>query len=272
MRKITIAAWLVLLLAGCQSKPIYRGPNYSLNEFPDQAVVGPVAVDFVDARPFWEKRYYEGGTAFVPLENLRPSPLPLLTEEIQREARCLPTPPNRVIVKLSSFRIVMRDNKQEEADKAVAEKQQQELDDAEPSEIFGTIVGIVMEGCVRTIIEECRLNIEEWKQKELHLQGPPRQLDGHYELGVSCEIRAVASLEWSNGQRRDVPLRALVAGEELTPDTGVPYGKNNNVRAAVFAACSQIAAECKQGILQPNATAEKPHEAPNPQFTAYSGK
>src|SRR6266446_6486765 len=154
MRKVCALAMVLIALAGCKSKPIYHGPNYPLAEFPDKAAAGPVAVEIVDARPFWEKRYYEGGTAFLPLENLRPSPLPLLTEEIQREAQGLPSPPSRVVVKLNSFRIVMRDSKQEEADEAVLDEQQQRLDEAEPDDFFGTLISILAEDGIRRLIRE----------------------------------------------------------------------------------------------------------------------
>jgi hypothetical protein len=273
MRKVCALAIMLIALAGCKSKPIYHGPNYPLAEFPDKAAAGPVAVEIVDARPFWEKRYYEGGTAFLPLENLRPSPMPLLNEEIQREAQGLPSPPNRVVVKLNSFRIVIRDNKQEEADKAIADDQQQCLDDADPDDLVGTLIGILLEDGIRGLIRECRRGIEEWGQKERHLKGPPRSLDGKYELGASCEIRAVATLEWSNGQRRDVPLRALVNSEELSPENGIPFGRNNDVRAAVLAACNQVASEWKERTLHPNVPAENPAPlVPAPQFSAFSGK
>src|SRR5260370_11270929 len=119
MRKVCAFAVVLIALAGCKTKPIYHGPNYPLAEFPDKAAAGPVAVEIVDARPFWEKRYYEGGTAFLPLENLRPSPIPLLTEAIQREAQGLPSPPTRVVVKLNSFRIAIPDNNQQEANKPI---------------------------------------------------------------------------------------------------------------------------------------------------------
>jgi hypothetical protein len=271
MRKVFTAAFLVVLLAGCKTKPIYHGPNYPLAEFPDKAAVGPVAVEIVDARPFWEKRYYEGGTAFLPLENLRPSPLPLLTEAIQREAQCLPTPPNRVVVKLNSFRIVLRDNKQEEGDKAIADDQQQRLDDADPDDLFGTLIGTLLEDGIRGLIRECRRGIDEWGQKDRHLKGPPHSLDGDYELGASCEIRAVATLEWSNGQRRDVKLGALVNGEELSPENGVRFGRKNDVRAAVLAACNQVASEWKERTLHPTLPTDNTRRVPAPQFSAFSG-
>ena len=68
-------------------------------------------LQIIDARPFWEKRYYEGHVTLVPLENLKPSPLAHLENVIRMKSEELPDPPCKATLTLQSFRLVSQNTR-----------------------------------------------------------------------------------------------------------------------------------------------------------------
>jgi hypothetical protein len=268
---IRFFAVAAIALAGCQTKPLYHGPDFQLAPTPaTNAAKTPLVVEIIDQRPWWEHRYYEGNKAFVPLENVRPSPLAHLSDEIQRQARELPTPPQKVQLTLTSFRIVMCDSMADQRDNERDEEYSQRISDAESDDLLGTIAGVLIECGIRAAIQECRQGIEEWGQKERHLKGPPRHLDGKYPLGITCEMRATAKLQWSSGSCRDLDLRTFVnAGELVVGDS--TYSDSEAVNAAVLASCAQMAILVKDKIKNPQTSASSDAKKSGPQFTAFGG-
>jgi len=269
MRKTLTAALMLLALAGCKTKPIYPGTNYQLNEIPEKAPQGPVALEIEDSRPWWEKRYYEGYFQMVPLENLKPSPLPLLAQDIQRQATELPDPPQRAKVVLESFRVVIYDKAKEEEELNRTFVLTDDFEPEKPEDILGGIFGECIAQMVYAAALLSRDGLSEWGHKERHLHGPPRHIKDEYPEGLSCDLRATAYLEWTDGRKQTMKLHALTSGASLTEDQWSRFEGGDQMGAAVITAIDVLAQQWAARIKDP--TAGEAKKGVTPQFTSYSG-
>jgi hypothetical protein len=257
-------ALLVLSFAGCKTKPIYPGPNYSLGDLPNGAPQQPVALEVVDARPWWERRYYDGYFKLVPLENLRPSPLPFLAEEMQQQASALPDRPERIKLMIDSFRVVWYDAAEEEKEKTKTFVLTEDYEADDFRELVGAIAAEgIAQAAYRSLLL-CRDGMIEWGQKERHLHGPPRHVKEKYPEGLSCDLRVSAELEWSDGRRRTVQTRALVNAAAMQDD------QSDELRNTVLAACTQVAHSWAEKAKNQKSIEEDPPKPPA-QFTAFGG-
>ncbi len=264
MPRLVSVAYALLALCGCTSKPIYHGPNYTLQDVPAGAVASNLDLKVVDGRPDWERRYYEGTVTCVPLENLRPSPFGYLSDAIKLEIDKLPGPPCQVELTVNSFRVVFS----EEEKKKEAERRKNESDEGlqveDDDSVAGMMVSTFLIGPLLEIgklglagcYEQIREGVSEWGPKERHLKGPPRQMKEHYCDGRTCDIRATALLEWPDGRMRTLNLRGLNTSDEINP--------------AVVAACNLVAQELNQMIRNPNTSLQK-DASRQPAYTAYGG-
>jgi hypothetical protein len=269
MRKILAEAMVLLAFAGCKTKPLYHGTNYQLNEVPEKAPIGPVALEIEDSRPWWEKRYYEGYFQMVLLENLKPSPLPLLAQEIQRQATELPDPPQRARVVLDSFRVVIYDKAKEEEEQNRTFVLTDDFEPEKPEDIFGGILGECIAQIVYGVALLSRDGIAEWGHKERHLHGPPRHIKDEYPEGLNCDIRATAYVEWADGRTQTMKLHALTSGTVLTEDQWSRFEGGDQMGAAVVTAIDVLAKEWATRIKDP--TAGEVKKGVTPQFKSYSG-
>jgi hypothetical protein len=264
VRRSVATALLILAFAGCKTKPLYPGPNYSLGDLPTVAPAQPAAVEVVDARPWWEHRYYDGFFKFVPLENMRPSPMPFLAEEVQKQANTLPDPPARIKLSVDSFRVIWYDAAEEEKEqtKTFVLTEDYEADDFR--ELLGAIFAEGIAQAFYRSVLLCRDGINEWGQKERHLHGPPRHIKDKYPEGLSCDLRVSAELAWSDGRRMTVPVRALVNAGAMEDD------QSDAMRNTVLAACIQVAHSWAAKTRNPGSREDLP--VPKlPSFTANSG-
>jgi hypothetical protein len=264
VRKLVPAAFLLMLLGGCKTKPIYHGPNYALGDLSGVVPAEPLALEVVDARPWWEHRYYDGYFKFVPMENLRPSPLPFIAEEVQRQASALSDPPRHVKLMIDSFRVVWYDAAEEAEEKA---KTFVLTEDFEADDFQGLVAAIMAEGVAQAVYRSillCRDGVIEWGQKERHLHGPPRHVKEVYPEGLSCDLRASAELEWKDGRKQIVQMRALVNAAAMMDEN------SDAMRNTVMAACVQAAQQLAERVKNPNAGQDARSSLPI-QFTAFGG-
>ncbi|MFL5245988.1 MAG: hypothetical protein ACJ8FY_28290 [Gemmataceae bacterium] len=101
-----------------------------------------------------------------------------------------------------------------------------------------------------------------------HAYDRPKELREAYDRGLTCDIHATASLEWPDGRRREIDLRGLVHGSETLADREW----QSEIRTSVQGACTQMALECKNRVLHPEAVASSVNKPKAPAFTAYGGK
>jgi hypothetical protein len=100
-----------------------------------------------------------------------------------------------------------------------------------------------------------------------HAYDRPKELHDAYDRGLTCDIQATASLEWSDGRRREIDLRGLIHGSE----TLVDREWQNEIRDSVQGACTQMALECRDRLLHPEAARSAVNKPLVPAYTAYSG-
>src|SRR5262245_39952355 len=143
MRGFFGMALLFVLLSGCRSLPIARGPSFALEPMPVDPQQSLLPVAIVDARPRWERHYYEGPLTFVPLENLTASPWDRLRLTLTQQLKPVPDSPCQATLLLQSFRVILNDE-----EKVKTEEEQQlaaSFDESDP--LQGVLGELLFLGC-----------------------------------------------------------------------------------------------------------------------------
>jgi hypothetical protein len=268
MRRVWLLMLAVSALSGCHKQEIANGSHFNLDSIPDQRLEAPT-VTVTDARPAWERRTYSGTFTLIPLENLHPSPLQHLQHIFREETAGLSEPPSDVQLVLQSFRVV-----------ANSEAPRPNIDglawptgpiDFGPSgSPGGAAFAVAFYVTIVLVAETAVISYEAGKLVAYdlrHAHDRPKELRDAYDPGLTCDIRATAALQWRDGKRREIDLRAVVHGSGIAADAGW----QNELRAAVQGACTQLALECKDRILHPEAANSPVRKLIVPAYTAYSG-
>jgi hypothetical protein len=237
----TTLCWAVLLMfsAGCKSFPLAPGPEIGLAA-PPPVGAGAFPLEVVDARPAWERRYYEGDISFLPLENVTPSPWPHLQRELDNQFAEMPDRPCRGKLVVRSFRVIVNDEErvqaaEEERHQAEQERKDRDRetnrqlreagmrvkdDDDDPlGEIFG-------EAMTEVVVELGKLaygGLKTLATGKRTLRGPPRQLGEDYGPDATCQIKATATLEWPDGRSEHRDLCVTVNSAVLEKSDGSRY-------------------------------------------------
>jgi hypothetical protein len=274
MRRFIAITLLAIGLVGCHKQEIAKVPQINLDNLPDQRVEAPLALMITDARPEWERRYFEGAITLVPLEQLTPSPMDRLEWEIQCQARELPEPPCRVFLELQSFRVA---NCTQESlptlEGVVLGFPQKPLFESCGSG-YGAIFFLGLYVTVVGVVDIAILGYDAAiaaKRYVHHANDRPRELVTDYATGVNCDIRVAARLEWPDGRRQAMEIRGLVNRSDLPAEKVTSGDHGEDIRLVVHAACVAVGKEFAERVLHPDAAARLGPKTPAPAFTAFSG-
>lgn len=102
---------VLLLLAGCKSPPSwcftcrdYHGPSDDMM----RATSNGITID--DRRPDWEKKPFTGPVSLYHLGKVKPNPWEQLAKETEAIVAAMPRKPDRVVVTVTAFRLIKKDD------------------------------------------------------------------------------------------------------------------------------------------------------------------
>jgi hypothetical protein len=270
-----ILSVVAFALAGCQTHRISKDTVFNLDNVPVDQVEGPVEVTIVDARPEWEKKPFDGNVSLVPLENLVPSPIQRLEREFQNRARELRERPLKVSFELQSFRVVFKDSD------PFPHLEELILPDFGSNNNLSSVSSsggeLVVLGVIVAVVGVLDLAILSYDVTLTtahcirHSRRRLKELVADYSPGLTCDLLVAAKVEWPNGKIEEMNLGATVNRSSLRVEDGGAPGREHDLRLVVNAACSSVAREFKQRILDPKAEILPPTREVKPAFTAYSG-
>jgi hypothetical protein len=282
MRRILMYSVLLVSQGGCHKQDIAE-PHFNLDALPDLQVEAPIDVTIKDTRPAWERRYFEGDITFIPIEQLTPSPAERLRREIENHAHGLAELPCKVSLDLDLFRVV------ESTDASLPRLERifvgfpdkPLLDHGSVNQtavscsdaylevfILGLYVTIV--GAADVGILTYDLAVAAWRYAH-YSHAKPRELIVDYPAGLTCDIRARATLEWPDGKSREIDLHALVTRSDLGSQNKGSGDRAEDIRLIVTAACKALGEEFRERILHPDLPVELGPKRPLPVWTSYSG-
>jgi hypothetical protein len=210
--------WLVVivLLSGCRGPQIGQEPPHV-----PAAEVAPVAdtalqLEWIEARPRWERYGAEGALSFMPLEKCDSSIWPQLHTAIEQEIRRLPNPPRRAILQLRSFRVVILDKERLRAEQEEEMNWVLRYESDAQDDLLGSLLGTLFSTIIKLDLVLMRDGLFDVAQRQGWVKKPPRQLGEQYDPDITCDIKVDITLEWT-GKRQEVELHSLLNGG---PPTG----------------------------------------------------
>jgi hypothetical protein len=278
MRRIVLFAVMSLLLIGCHKQQIANGPQFNLDSLPEERVEAPVEVTIEDKRPDWERRYFEGDVTLFPLEQMTPSPIVRLQREIEDRTRELPEPARNVTLDLESFRIVSCTH----ADLPCLEPvvfgfPKEKVFDCSNCGAHDGYAAVIVLGLYVAIVTAADLGVLGYDAavtaiRYAHYSGAkPRELLVNYPDGLTCDIRATATLHWPDGRHKKLDLHAIVNRSDLAQEEAATRDRAEDVRLILTAACRAFGQEFRERVLNPDMPGELGPKQPIPVWTAYSG-
>lgn len=231
-----LGTYLLLLLAGCQTKNYYTPPPEQLPAPVDR---NGLRVSIEDARPEWERQPFVGSVSLYHPAKAKPNPWAQIESEAEAAAAAMPARPERVEVVVSSLRLVKRAPPPRRADPS------ENVPVGGSSDLMSGRKG-KQGNSERARAEEMpRATAPEPRAGALDEMGPAA-LDGH-PGGASCWLRARVKLVFPGGREQVVEVKAIAVGDR--------HGAGDWDAALDFAAkmaVEQFRTQLRQGVgLQP---------------------